>query len=120
MHVFCRYYIIYVFQGAGLTGRRGNLIADSIQYVLNVALTVPAIVYIDKIGRRSLLVVGTLLMGFWLSLVGGLQGHFGHWGIVDGSRVWVIENHEAATKAIIVCSYLFVCSFAVTMGPVSW
>lgn len=33
------YYIIYVFEGAGLTGRRGNLIADSIQYVLNVVLT---------------------------------------------------------------------------------
>lgn len=34
-----RYYIIYVFQGAGLTGRRGNLIADSVQYVLNVVFT---------------------------------------------------------------------------------
>ena len=53
-----RYYIVYVFQGAGLTGRRSNLIADvrpslnsatlpviyslyyqSVQYVLNVALT---------------------------------------------------------------------------------
>lgn len=33
------YYIIYVFQGAGLTGRRGNLIADSVQYVLNVVFT---------------------------------------------------------------------------------
>ena len=33
------YYIIYVFQGAGLTGRRGNLIADSVQYVLNVLFT---------------------------------------------------------------------------------
>lgn len=33
------YYIIYVFNGAGLTGRRGNLIADSIQYVLNVLFT---------------------------------------------------------------------------------
>lgn len=35
----CRYYIVYVFQGAGLTGRRGNLIADSVQYVLNVVFT---------------------------------------------------------------------------------
>ena len=34
-----RYYIVYVFQGAGLTGRRGNLIASSVQYVLNVAFT---------------------------------------------------------------------------------
>ncbi|KAL0958689.1 hypothetical protein HGRIS_014020 [Hohenbuehelia grisea] len=114
------YYIIYVFQGAGLTGRRGNLIADSIQYVLNVLLTVPAIIYIDKWGRRPMLLIGTLLMGFWLMLVGGLQGRFGHWGTVDGSRIWVIENNDSATKAIIVCSYLFVCSFAITMGPVSW
>jgi len=114
------YYIIYVFQGAGLTGTRGNLIADSVQYVLNAVFTVPAIIYIDRWGRRPMLLIGTLLMGFWLSLVGGLQGRFGDWGIVDGSRVWVINSHQAATKAIIVCSYLFVSSFAITMGPVSW
>jgi len=114
------YYIVYVFQGAGLTGRRADLIASSVQYVLNVAFTVPAIIYIDKWGRRPMLLVGTLLMGFFLYLVGGLQARFGDWGTVDGSRVWVINNNDAATKAIIVCSYFFVCSFAITMGPVSW
>ena len=114
------YYIIYVFQGAGLAGRRGNLIADSVQYVLNVAFTIPAIIYIDQWGRRPMLIIGTLFMGFWLCLVGGLQARFGHWGDVDGSRVWVITGHESATKAIIVCSYFFVSSFAITMGPVSW
>lgn len=98
-----RYYIIYVFQGAGLTGRRGNLTADSVQYVLNVALTgmnltsrlllvlilgslVPAIIYIDRWGRRPMLLIGTLSMGFWLMLVGGLQGRFGDWGQVGGER----------------------------------
>ncbi|KAI0343634.1 general substrate transporter [Trametopsis cervina] len=114
------YYIIYVFQGAGLTGRRGNLIADSVQYVLNVAFTVPAIIYIDRWGRRPMLLIGTFLMGFWLMLVGGLQGGFGHWGTVDGAPVWVISDHDGVTKGVIVCSYLFVCSFAITMGPVSW
>ncbi|PPR04607.1 hypothetical protein CVT24_011735 [Panaeolus cyanescens] len=116
------YYIVYVFEGAGLTGRRTNLIADSIQYVLNVAMTVPAIIYIDKWGRRPMLLAGTLLMGFWMFLVGGLQGRFGHWADPNntGDPVWVIEDNMAATKAVIVCSYLFVCSFAVTMGPVSW
>lgn len=114
------YYIVYVFQGAGLTGRRSNLIADSVQYVLNVALTVPAIIYIDKWGRRPMLLTGTLLMGFWLFLVGGLQARFGHWGELNGNRVWAITDNSAATRAVIVCSYLFVCSFAITMGPVSW
>ncbi|TCD66166.1 hypothetical protein EIP91_001720 [Steccherinum ochraceum] len=114
------YYIVYVFQGAGLTGTRGNLIASSIQYVLNVAFTIPAIIYIDRWGRRPLLLAGTFLMGFWLFLVGGLQGGFGEWGVVDGSRIWVINDHDSITKGVIVCSYLFVSSFAITMGPVSW
>ncbi|KIJ90947.1 hypothetical protein K443DRAFT_14809 [Laccaria amethystina LaAM-08-1] len=114
------YYIVYVFQGAGLTDRRSNLTADSVQYVLNVALTIPAIIYIDKWGRRPMLLTGTLLMGFWLFLVGGLQARFGHWGELDGNRVWAITDNSAATRAVIVCSYLFVCSFAITMGPVSW
>lgn len=114
------YYIVYVFEGAGLTGVRGNLIADSVQYVLNVAFTVPAIIYIDRWGRRPLLIIGSTLMGFFLSLVGGLQGRYGEWGTINGSAVWVITNNQAVTKAIIVCSYFFVCSFAITMGPVSW
>lgn len=114
------YYIVYVFQGAGLTGRRGNLIASSVQYVLNVAFTIPAIMYIDKWGRRPLLLIGTMLMGFWLYLVGGLQGGFGEWGQVDGHKVWLINGHQSVTRGVIVCSYLFVCSFAITMGPVSW
>lgn len=33
---------------------------------------------------------------------------------------WIITGHGAATKGIIVCSYLAVCSFASTVGPVSW
>lgn len=114
------YYIIYVFQGAGLTGRRGNLIADSVQYVLNVLFTVPAIWYIDRWGRRWMMILGSFFMGIFLSLVGGLQGGYGEWGSVNDAPVWLIVNQPAVTRAIIVCSYLFVCSFAITMGPVSW
>ena len=70
---------------------------------------VPAIIYIDKWGRRPMLLVGTLLMGFWMFLVGGLQARFGHWSDASGTNVWVITDNQAATKAVIVCSYLFVC-----------
>lgn len=63
---------------------------------------------------------GLAFMGFWLMLVGGLQARFGQWGTVGNDRLWVISGNDAATKAIIVCSYFFVCSFAITMGPVSW
>ena len=59
-------------------------------------------------------------MALWLYLVGGLQAGYGTWGKVGDDTVWVIENNQSVTYAIIVCSYLFVCSFAITMGPVSW
>lgn len=36
-----------------------------------------------------MLVIGTLLMGFWLMLVGGLQGRFGEWGFVGNDRTFV-------------------------------
>lgn len=115
------YYITYVFQGAGLTGRRGNLIASAVQYVLNMVFTIPAIIYIDKWGRRPMMIIGFSLMAMWLFLVGGLQGGFGHWDRSDPSNpVWIITGHGGVTRAIIVFSYLFVCSFAVTIGPTSW
>lgn len=47
---------------------------------------VPAIIYIDRWGRRPMLLAGTLAMGFWLFLVGGLQGRFGDWGDIEGNR----------------------------------
>lgn len=55
-----------------------RVITDVIQF----CHLVPAIIYIDKWGRRPMLIIGTLLMGFWLCLVGGLQARFGAWGQV--------------------------------------
>ncbi|KAF9491697.1 general substrate transporter [Pleurotus eryngii] len=104
------YHVAYVFQGTGLPGRRGNH---------NVAFTIPAIYYIDRWGRRPMLLTGTCFMGVCLMLIGSLCARFEHWGAIDGSPVWVAEN-SATTRAIIVRYYLFICSFAATMGPVSW
>ena len=73
-------------------------------------------------------------MAMFLFLVGGLQGGYGQWGEVDGERrvsphpclffmadsplgTWVIEGHNDVTRGVIVVGYLFMCSFAITMGP---
>lgn len=42
------YYIVFIFQGAGITGEDANLQASSIQYVLNMLMTIPAILFIDR------------------------------------------------------------------------
>ncbi|KAF9904955.1 hypothetical protein EC991_002195 [Linnemannia zychae] len=115
------YYIVFIFQGAGITGN-ANLQASSIQYVLNVVMTIPAILFIDRWGRRPVLLIGSLFMALWLFLIGGLMGKFGGPALLDGNSTttWAIKDNDSASHAVIACSYLFVCSFAISWGPVSW
>ncbi|KAF9204427.1 hypothetical protein BGZ59_001042, partial [Podila verticillata] len=116
------YYIVFIFQGAGIQGEDANLKASSIQYVLNVLFTIPAILFIDRWGRRPVLIAGSTFMALWLFLIGGLMGKYGSATSFDGNKTttWAIQDNDAASHAVIACSYLFVCSFAISWGPVSW
>ncbi|KAI7400527.1 general substrate transporter [Hortaea werneckii] len=119
------YYITYVFAMAGLSGNN-LLVSSSIQYVINVVMTVPALIWVDRIGRRPTLLLGSTLMSIWLWCNAGILGGAGEYqpnGIeTDQGRLEVakILVSGSASKAVIACSYLFVASFAVTWGPVSW
>jgi len=116
------YYITYVFTMAGLTGN-ALLLSSSIQYVINVVMTVPALLFVDRWGRRPTLLVGAALMMTWLFANAGLLANYGEYAGPKG-----VDNIPAAStritgppsKAVIACSYLFVASFAPTWGPVSW
>ncbi|KIX03801.1 uncharacterized protein Z518_07354 [Rhinocladiella mackenziei CBS 650.93] len=85
------YYIVYIFQMAGLSGNF-TLIAASIQYVINVVMTVAETEGDDD--RKC-----------------GLNG--------VKTVTWVV-NDDSASKAIIACSYLFIATFAVSWGPAGW
>jgi hypothetical protein len=109
------YYISYVFGMAGYQGN-ANLLASSIQYIINVFMTLPAIIWIDRIGRRSALLVGAILMAIWMYANAGILATYGT--VVPGGVNNVKEESTkvsgAAAKALIACTYLFVASFAPT------
>ncbi|KAH8728123.1 high affinity glucose transporter [Phaeosphaeriaceae sp. PMI808] len=115
-------YITYVFGMAGLSGDI-NLIASSIQYIINVLMTVPALICMDRWGRRPMFVVGAILMAIWMFTNGGLMASYGHAAPPGGvnniaEQSWEITG--APARAIIACTYLFVASYAPTWGPASW
>jgi MFS family permease len=107
---------------AGLSGNN-NLVASSIQYVINVVMTVFALVFLDRWGRRAPFVIGALLMATWMFANAGLMASYGKPAPPGGlnniaEQSWEIRG--APAKAVIACTYLFVASYAPTWGPVSW
>ena len=117
------YYIVYIMQGAGI---HDPLLTASIQYIINVVMTVPAILFLDRWGRRPSLLYGAVGMMVCLLVNGTLQGAYGEPN-TDRTRTeqnreitWVIHARPGVSKAVVAFSYLFVATFAVTWGPTSW
>jgi MFS family permease len=113
-------YITYIFTMAGL----GNdvLLPSSIQFIINVVMTVPALLYVDRWGRRPTMLAGAFLMMMWLFINAGLLASY---GTVPPPNFFPnaaesIRIVGAPAKAVIACTYLFVASYAPTWGPVSW
>jgi MFS family permease len=53
------------------------LLPSSIQYIINVVMTVPALLFVDRWGRRPTLLVGAFLMMTWLFVNAGLLASYG-------------------------------------------
>ncbi|KAJ6008558.1 hypothetical protein N7499_001391 [Penicillium canescens] len=97
-------YITYVFGMAGLTGN-SNLIASSIQYVINVVMTVLALVFIDRWGRRTPLLVGSTLMMTWMFANAGIMASYGKPAPPGGlhnvaEQSWDLSSSPRAAKAL--------------------
>ncbi|KAH7342793.1 general substrate transporter [Rhexocercosporidium sp. MPI-PUGE-AT-0058] len=115
------YYITYIFTMAGLGSN--VLLPSSIQFIINVVMTIPAILFIDRWGRRPTMLVGAFLMALWLFINAGLLATYGTVPTPEQgftSKAESISIVGPPAKAVIACTYLFVASFAPTWGPASW
>lgn len=86
-------------------------------------MTIPALLLIDRIGRRPALIGGAISLMIWWFATAGILATYGHPAPPGGlnhvsAQSWVIAG--PASKAVIAASYLIVASFAPTWGPVSW
>lgn len=114
------YYITYVFTMAGLG--EDVLLPSAIQFIINVVLTVPALIWMDRWGRRPTLLVGAFFMCLWMCINAGLFAVYSR-PARPGEFDTPAESMAIAgapAKAVIASTYLFVASYAPTWGPVSW
>ncbi|EGV62379.1 high affinity glucose transporter [Yamadazyma tenuis] len=118
------YYIVYIFEMAGIHGN-ANLVSSSIQYVLNTVVTIPSLYLLDKVGRRPVLLVGAAFMFAFQFGVAGILATYAE-TIPEAERtspsvtLKIPDSRKNASRGVIACCYLFVCSFAPSWGVTIW
>jgi sugar porter (SP) family MFS transporter len=100
------YYQSQIYNEIGFTKFMSTVVLPLVTNFINFVSTFPAMWGIEKLGRRILLIIGSLMM---------MAFHLATWGFstkTDEGALWQV--------LAVVSIFLFVFSFAATWGPVPW
>jgi MFS family permease len=103
------YYVVYIFAMAGLKGNI-KLISSGVQYALFIIFSSIMFFFVDKIGRRTLLVWGAVAMGICHLVVAGMLGGFYTYVPegVGGDKNVVMSVEGSPAYTVIAFSYLLI------------
>ena len=106
------YYSSVLWQAVGFT-TTDSLVVTVITSVTNVVTTFVAILFIDRIGRKPLLLIGSVVMALTL---GAMSWAFAGAVVVNGAP----QITGAASVVALLAANLFVFAFGFSWGPVMW
>ncbi|GAA5814340.1 hypothetical protein MFLAVUS_007834 [Mucor flavus] len=104
------YYAPKIFQSVGLTGSSIALLATGVVGIINFVMTFPAVIYLDVLGRKSALMVASVIMAICMIVVAIITALF--------QDDW--ENHTAEGWVSVAFIYIFIACFATAWGPIGW
>ncbi|KAK9428641.1 general substrate transporter [Lipomyces doorenjongii] len=104
------YYAPQIFKAIGLSSNSVNLLATGVVGIINFCSTIPAIMFLDRWGRRKVLMIGAVGMGISQLIVGTLFAVYKH--------TWA--EHTAAGWAACVFVWIYISNFAFSIGCVNW
>jgi len=104
------YYAPNIFQSLGLTGNAISFLATGVVGIVMFLATIPAVLWVDQLGRKPVLVSGAFLMGICHILVAILIGLF--------HTTW--SSHVVAGWVACVLVWIFAIGFGYSWGPCAW
>jgi MFS family permease len=70
------YYAPKIFGSLGLSSNAVSLLATGVVGIVMFIATIPAVMYVDKLGRRPVLIVGAIGMASCHLIIAGISGAF--------------------------------------------
>ncbi|OJA19627.1 hypothetical protein AZE42_03853 [Rhizopogon vesiculosus] len=104
------YYAPTIFGQLGLNPNTTSLLATGVYGVVNMLATLPAVILLDSVGRRPLLISGAAGCLTCLVVVGALVTAYG--------RDW--SAHEVAARTAIAFVFLYDVNFSYSWAPIGW
>ncbi|TDZ36618.1 Sugar transport protein MST8 [Colletotrichum spinosum] len=104
------YYAPRIFQNIGFSGDSIDLLATGVVGVINFFSTIPAILFLDRLGRKKVLIIGGVGMGVAQFIVGTLYAVY--------KDTW--PSNPAAGWAAAVFIWIYIANFAFSIGCVNW
>ena len=110
------YYSATLWHAVGFT--QDNALAITvITSVTNIAVTIVAIALVDRLGRKPLLIIGSLGMAMTLGTMAWIFGT-APTAVIDGSAQPQLGS--TAGVVAVIAANLYVVFFGVSWGPVTW
>ena len=100
------YYAPKIFESVGLQGDSVSLLATGVVGIINFLMTIPTVLFLDKFGRKPMLLTASAAMTVCMLIIAVVVGMF--------SDDW--PNHTKEGWVAVVFVYLFIANFAYSWG----
>ncbi|KAK2600365.1 hypothetical protein N8I77_009904 [Diaporthe amygdali] len=104
------YYAPTIFSQLGLDSTETSLLATGVVGIVMFLATIPAVLYVDRVGRKPVLAVGAIGMATCHIIIAVI--------IAKNRTQW--ETQAAAGWAAVAMVWLFVIHFGYSWGPCAW
>ncbi|KAK1483143.1 sugar transporter [Colletotrichum abscissum] len=104
------YYSPTIFRNIGLSDNSIDLLATGVVGVINFFSTIPAIMFMDRLGRKKVLLIGGVGMGVSQLIVGTLYAVY--------KDSWASNKSAGWAAAFFIWAYI--ANFAFSIGCVNW